>query len=554
MAGIIKEVKEFWNKKCFAAGILLMMLLSYRTLLLQPTVGIDDTSFKVYYVDGVSPAMGRWCLYLINKLFPLDYNPYFVEAVGLLMFCLSVTLWCVVFQRMFQDKISIAGYTLFGCVMISSPIISEVVIWYLQDGTYLGYGVTALAVLTGMEAFHQPIRSRRKKQVEYLLLSALFLTIAMGFYESFMIVFLMGMVMVFWLIRILKKEEYSIRVGEWLLNIGGISVCSVVLRSVIVKLFIVVFHLESQTQVLKSRGLYEVLGWFDGTKGLDEFLFVLKDFFVKYYLNAVVYVPVLILVMAVGIVLFLGCCYSVKRKDGWMIAAAAGIVLLPWIMPVLEGTATYYRSSQYIPLLSAFGVLLVVWELEHRRVKGFWKGLGLFAAFMLLYRQGYEMNKWLYLDAMKYEDTRRTLSEAALTIGEQCDTTKPVCVIGEYNTPFGLDEAAYCPSWSKKYKLMEIMVKLVDEELFEVYNTPRGYAFAETPRLSFITWGATAFYDFDRELVKFWKMHGFEFQEDGNLDHYKEARALFQDGPSWPEEGSIVEMGDYIIVNFGHAD
>ena len=78
MSDLIKDLKYFWSKKTFAVGLITIMILSYATLLFNPTVGIDDTSFKLYYIDGVSPAMGRWCLYMIHKLFPLDYNPYFV--------------------------------------------------------------------------------------------------------------------------------------------------------------------------------------------------------------------------------------------------------------------------------------------------------------------------------------------------------------------------------------------------------------------------------------------------------------------------------------------
>ena len=91
-------------------------------------------------------------------------------------------------------------------------------------------------------------------------------------------------------------------------------------------------------------------------------------------------------------------------------------------------------------------------------------------------------------------------------------------------------------------------------ELFETYNSPEGYAFAETPRLSFINWGATAFYGFDRELISFWSMHGFSFTEDGNLEHYAQARELMQDGPAWPKQGSVVELEEYIVVNFGNQE
>lgn len=555
MAGLIAEIKYFWSKRCFAISIPLMMLLSYGTLLLNPTIGIDDTSFKIYYIDGVSPAMGRWCLYMIHKILPLDYNPFFVEAMGLCFFCLSITLWCIVFYRLFGEKISVWSYVIFGGVMLSSPIISEVVIWYLQDGIYLGYGVTALAVLVGMQTFDANISADRKKRLLQLLACGALLAVALGFYESFMIVFLMAMVMIFMVIRVVDHNGYSRKPLDWLLNMIVVCVSCMVFRTLAINSITAFFHLEDQANVLASRGFGDILGqllsWFDGTKSVDEFTFVLKDFVVKYYFNAVVYTPIMILVLAVGVLGVLGLYHSVRRKDGWIIAAVLGILILPWILPVLEGVATYYRSSQYIPLLTAFVVLLVAWAIRNSKINAV-RYAALIIAFVLLYHQGYEMNRWLYVDAMKYEDTKRTMDSVALHILENCDADKPICVIGNYQTPEGLIEDVYCPIWSKKYDIIMWLVKGLDEELFEKYNTPMGYATAETPQLSFITWGATAFYGFDRELIKFWNMHGFSFTEDGNLGHYDHARAVMKNGPVWPEAGSIVETDDNIIVNFGN--
>lgn len=548
---IYSEAMDLWRKKCFAIGIVLTMVLSFGTLLLNPAVGIDDTSFGLYYEDGVSPAMGRWCLFLINKVFPLNYNPFFVEAVGLLVFCISVSLWCVVFCRMFGDSIPVWGYTLFGCAMLSNPIISEVVVWYLQDGIYLGYGMTALAVLAGMNAFRRDHMTGWKARAGSLIPSIIFLTVALGFYESFMIVFLMAMLMVFLLIRVLNKKEYSARTGDWFVNILITGVVSVGLRTAIVELIIVVFGLQQQTQVLRARGLHEFLVWFQSAAGFSEFVDVLQTFFVKYYINAIVYLPITVLVLAEAVLGGFALYHAVRKRDGWILAAAVGIVLVPWVLPVLEGVATYYRTSQYIPLLSAFMVLLFARWLAGDGAGKLARGIGLFLVLILLYNQAYEMNKWLYVDAMKYDDTKRTLEAVALTIMENCDVSKPVCVVGEYETPSSLIADAYCPSWSKKYRLVNTLVNLVDGRIFDQYNEQEGYAFAETPRLSFIKWGAEAFYGFDREIIKFWKMHGFTFSEDGNLQHYEEARQLMKDGPAWPAEGSIVEQDGYIIVNFG---
>ncbi len=555
MKKICKELQAFAEKKAYVICLLLTMVLSYATLLHNPTVGIDDTSFGIYYEDGVSPAMGRWCLFLIDKIFPLNYNPYFVEAIGLLVFCVSVTLWAIVMYRLFGDKVSQWGYTAFACVLISSPIISEVVVWYVQDGIYLGHGVTALAVLFSMEAMKQG--NDRSKCIGNLFAGAGLLTVALGFYEAFMIVYLVAMVMVFFSIRLLQQEEYNKRVGTWFLRLIPLCLCTMVFRTLMVEFMIRFFHLEDQTQVLKSRGLHEVLGWFDGTRTLEDFLYVLKGFFVKYYINAVVYVPVRILVLAILILVVLAIVWSIRRKDAWIGVAVVGMLFIPWILPVLEGVATYYRSSQYVPLMTAFSVLLLAWQLQRYKA---WKYYGKLAvvsgllAFVLIYNQGYEMNKWLYIDALKYENDKTVMENVALHIMEKCDANKPICIIGEYQTPEPLQEAAYCPSWSRKYSLVQTLVNVVDKDIFEEYNSPQGYAFAETPRLSFIEWGAVAFYGFDRELIKFWEMHGYQFVEDGNLAHYEEAKALMKNGPIWPQEGSIVEMDEYIIVNFGEKN
>lgn len=572
MAGIIQEIKYFWNKKCFAAGIPLMMLLSYLTLVINPTISEDDTAFKLYYVEGVSPAMGRWCLYLVNKLFPLDFNPHFVEACGLLLFCFSITLWCIVFHRMFGEGISPLGYTIFGGVMLSSPILSEVVVWYLQDGIYMGYGFTALAVLFGMEAFKcqetEPEgkisgeadkgcnNSKKCKKTKWggylhLVLSGIFLTAALGCYEAFMIVFLMAMVMNFLLVRRLDRKAYSRRPSEWMAKTGIICVLSMILREAVISGIVFVFRLEGQREVLATRDFSDILRGFGNAEG--ELWLVLKEFFVKYYIHGIVYAPVFILALAVGILGIWALAAAVRKRDGWIFAAAAGIIILPWLMVFLEGRATYYRASEYVPLLTGFVVLLIAYEVKKLDRKSL-RMAALFLALMLLYRQGYEMNKWLYIDAMKYEDDKRTASAVALEIIRNCDEGKPVCVVGSYLTPPALLDKLYTPSWSKKYMLTEWLVRAVDEEIFEKYDTPYGYAVAETPQLSLLNWATYAFFGTDREMIKFWSMIGYTFVEDGNVEHYLYARELMREAPAWPREGSIVEMDDYIIVNFGNID
>lgn len=545
MAQLKQDFLFFWKRKGFAYSLLLMAVLSFATQILNPTVGIDDTSFKIYFVDGVSPAVGRWCIFLLNKIFPLAYNPYFVEMVGIGLFCISVSLWCVVLYRVMGERVPFCGYVAFACVMISSPMLSELEVWYLQNGTHIAYGVTALAVLCLLKALEEEKTSGQERAGAC---SIVLLMVAIGFYESFMIVFLVAVFLLFFLVRAVDTR-YTKKPLSWFLKTVCVLGLSMVLREGIVRLLTVIFHLEPQRHVLETRGLGDMLQPLFSGEGV---VLMLKDFFVKYYLNAIVYVPVMILVLAMMVLFCAGAGLAVYKKDGWIFAAFLAVVITPLLLALLEGNATYYRTAQYVPLVTAFAVFVLFWlsvGVKSRVIRF----AGIFLLFVLLYRQGYEMNRWMYLDAMKYEDAKRTMDSVALYIRQNLDDTLPVCVIGEYEVPEALAEEAYCPDWSKKYMLMEKLVSAVDTGLWEKYSTPEGYAAAETPLLSVVKWGARAFYGFDRELVKFWKMHGITLYEDGNQSHYEEAQKLFESGPVWPEEGSVVEAEGYIIVNFGNS-
>lgn len=41
-------------------------------LIINPTVSEDDTAFRLYYVDGVSPAMGRYEAFMIVFLMAIQ--------------------------------------------------------------------------------------------------------------------------------------------------------------------------------------------------------------------------------------------------------------------------------------------------------------------------------------------------------------------------------------------------------------------------------------------------------------------------------------------------
>lgn len=71
----------------------------------------------------------------------------------------------------------------------------------------------------------------------------------------------------------------------------------------------------------------------------------------------------------------------------------------------------------------------------------------------------------------------------------------------------------------------------------------------ETIVNSYITWGVSAFDEVNTELLKFFSYHGYELKQ-GTKEMYQEALVYSEDMPEWPCSGSIVDKGEYIIVNF----
>jgi len=90
----------------------------------------------------------------------------------------------------------------------------------------------------------------------------------------------------------------------------------------------------------------------------------------------------------------------------------------------------------------------------------------------------------------------------------------------------------------------------VDPDLLDKYNRgSRGVWVAQTPALSVIDWGRYAF-DSDAELVKFFEMHGHQLVALEDISLYAAAEEESLDLPEYPQEGYIVDKGDYIIVHF----
>lgn len=546
-------------------------LLSYGYLVTHQTVGIDDTPYAYYFEEGLAAIVGRWVMFLVNKVLHIsEFAPFVTDLCGVLLFMAGVTVWCILLKRIFGDRIPMWGYTLFSCLFLSNPLIGEVFTYYLHNGVGTGYlfcGLSLTCFFAGIK------RLSWKKAWKHYVVSAVFMWIALGCYESFMIVWLVGVCVLLCgccIVASGEKKENRPGVFTSLCIAAAVALCALILRSIMVQAVTVIFGLQELKGQAVQRSVTEMLGWIVKPDTRANLWMILKRTITMYGIFGYAYYPIKIYVISC-VLSFLICVYqSLKKKDLWITFLWLCSFIASYLLVFVEGKATLYRSAQFLPLFSAWGLFLVIYEgsclknwlmgkRQEKQVKGKdgWKIPGKVtecAVFvllcMILWNQCTDLNKWFYIDELKYEDAKNTANEVAYELEKSFDTTKPVVFTGKYLVPQGIVQDAFVPYNSKTFYQIYRLTSILDEHLLEKFNYGNyGVWVAQTPALSVIDWGRDAF-GTDAELVRFFNMHGHSLLPMTDESVYEAAELDSIDLPTFPQEGSIVDIGDYIIVHF----
>lgn len=633
----LDDLSVFYKNKAYVLLLCLTAVCSYGFLITHAAVGIDDTPYSYYFEEGLVAIVGRWVLFLLNKIVHIaEFAPFLTDFAGVLIFMAAVTVWCVLFYSILGEKVPWYGYLFFAGVFLSSPLISEVYTYYLHNGVSIGYLCSGLSLCFFREGLlrMQPGQKAEGSGQSDIRNSSrgltcfsgtiFFLWIALGCYESFMIVWLLGIFLV------LLTERYAgikRKVFRALFTAAAAAVIGMILRSVMIAAVTKVFGLEYLKDDAVQRSVTEMAAWMFEPGAWPEFAMMLKRIFVMYGVFAYAYYPIKIFVMASAVILCFGIWRSIRQRDVWVILLTAGSFAVSFLLVMIEGKATLYRSAQFLPVICGYGVLLLVYaaggisraimggnltaeqmtetareqiigraeesaeqqtaelktaketakheengaadcglnraDCPEMETKGAeeqavlkWRrgasvcvrALAAAVLSIVLWNQCTDMNRWFYVDYLKYEEAKNVAAQIAYELESHFDTSKPVIFTGNYEIPRSIIQDAYVEYNSETFYKMYRITSMVDEHLLEKFNRSYGVWVAQTPALSVIDWGRYAFGD-DSELTHFFAMHGHEIKPLLNTEYAQEESASLA-LPHFPEEGSIVDRGEYIVVHF----
>ena len=93
--------KHFQQNRLYMGILLLTAVCAYGYKVTNATIGIDDTPSLYYFEEGLIAIVGRWVLFLLNKVVSLaEFVPFVTDFAAVVILVLAAVVWSVLFYSM----------------------------------------------------------------------------------------------------------------------------------------------------------------------------------------------------------------------------------------------------------------------------------------------------------------------------------------------------------------------------------------------------------------------------------------------------------------------
>lgn len=499
----------------FFVPLILIILIGFLFEITHTSISIDDLS-RDRYINGELFAQGRMTSTIIRQILQITiFAPVVEHILSLLLFAGGATLFCTLFKISSNDSIKFVCYPIFACSLVSYPLLAEI---YVYLGTTINIGFCFFSVALSLIYVQKFLDSPK---IRYLIGSSVLICFIISAYESFATVYLLGILIVLILQLIYNKEHHKglfFNIKKFCVYLIPLAL-GVVIEGTVTNLIMKIFKIKAS-----HNGANGIAYFAKTSKSFLEIVSsVFKGIYQNYILNAEIYLPILILDICLVACVVLLIFYAIKHKSATLALLFTGTILCLISLSLIQGVVSPYRTCQVFYLFVAFiGLLSVQTILYYVKVKGIQVAAVAIAAIAIFY-QGNFLNKIFYGDYLRSEEEQVIINEIAYELDSNFDTTKPIIFVGINRTSDNVKTFFY----------------------------KDGKKITQTVGSSYITWGVKSFGEVNTELLKYFKLCGHTYKQ-GTEKQYVQAVKLQKSMASWPKQGSVLDNGDYIIVNLGN--
>lgn len=533
---LLKDIK-------FILPVIITAILSFGFTITNFTINGDALSYDRYFEKSELLAQGRFTAPLINKLFSvMNFNPFFVDIVAAILIVIGAILFCMLFDRVLKGKFNNVVYTIFTCLFVSYPLISEI-FTFTPAGISIGVGycLVAISLMYGYESIFNGY-----SKIKAFIMQTILLCLAVFLYESFAAVYLCGIFMILIIEYLYNKNKFGLleaikKIIVFALPLG----VAIILGVVIVILLMKILDLERSTHAAKT--IVYRSGIFYGLKNL---VVTIID---RYVLPATYYLPIKILAISTCIYLVITITNIIKEKSFILALLLLGLGIAVQSLSIIQGMAAIYRTCQTFALFIAFVFMIFAYEILSGKSNKWIKRTVVAIVFVIVFYQSQELNKWFVLNYQRYDIEKNDVIAIGNEIRENFDINKPVYFMGNYKLPSAITSKIYVDRNSTEFKISMDINKLLGSpcEKFKEDSIEQ-VKYGESNIISYVGWSMYAFGE-DKEvsvdLIKFFRYFGYDIKS-GSRDIYDEVVSLKPGKPRWPSKGSIFETDEYIVVNF----
>lgn len=543
----MKDLNYFLKQKFYMIFMISISTICYGYAAINLSIGIDDLESERYVGSGhVMLSAGRFGMVFWSKLFGYGskgaQNSFAIDVLAVILFMWAATNCCILFRRISRDKFHITVYTVFSCILISYPLINE--IWEYTGANICvcgGFLFVSFVLLLIWEQIHGSF------SFKYVLVSFFMMMIVCSAYESLAIVYVFMVFAVLFLQTLFGLEKTFKGMVRQGMYYAGTLFAGLVLRIFIHFIILLVFNLER-----KSNGATGT-SWNDYPIGEAIYHFF-ESLGNDYILKGIIYFP--ITEFLICIVLFSCISLILYKRNNCIIMMwpALGMLGSLFLLSLIQGIASPYRTCQVFAVFVAFTLMLLVYVFEEnqKRYAYYIKAGVLGAMGCLCIWQAVYLNYLLTVNHQRSDEEAYVIRNIGTELEANYDTDKFVIFTGTYTLSDGLIESVSVPYDSVRWKLYGKMVSLLSgisyEEIYDTYSRKK----PDTNVNSVINWSITAF-GTQESMYKLFRYYGFEYMYDEScffqLRDEAEAYVEKEKMPGYPKTGYIVDRGDYIIVN-----
>ncbi|MBP5210008.1 MAG: glucosyltransferase domain-containing protein [Clostridia bacterium] len=545
LSGIVRDVLAYLRRPAFLVPYLLCLIGAYGFFLTHYSVSVDDLEGPYYYTTGLL-AQGRLSATLFHRLFGMvRNNTYLPDLIGILLLALAGVLFCVLLDRVVHTS-SRVPQLVFACLFVTYPLHSEL---FSYGGTSIAIGAGCLFV--GLSLLYV-LRYRQTRRWADLVRAGLWLLPACSWYESVLLIYV-GFVFALLLLEQFSDDPPSFR--RFLID--G-CVCAATLAAAFVCEFLLSRLVMLVCGVSASHIASNGIGW--RMESFSDFLgqlgWLLLCDFRDMVLTGLWYYPITEMGLTILSLPVLAVVHTVKKKSAAVACAYLGLWLTPGLLGFLQGYSTAYRSCQAYAFLVSFYAFFLLWRLSFaggRRV-AYRVFCGLFC--LCTVWQLSSINHCFVNDWRRYEYEKYVVQEIGATLhrdyGVSKETPRTVVFVGSLPMSEDVKRNAYVrlDDWrAQALRKMPLM-----DRYFETFSDDGTYFLKPQQGgcQSYINWSIHAFDRVNDCTIRFFEWCGVDGIEQGTWEQYEEACAYADEHmPGWPSPYSIVDHGDYIVVNFG---